>query len=184
MIWASHRVFLSLGSNLGDRAGYLTRAIQALDTLECVSVIAVSPVYETEPLGIQDQPAFLNITAEIETALPPLELLNVVKGIERELGRVDGTRWGPRLIDIDLVMAGDTVVSLPGLNLPHSEFRSRAFVLAPLADIAPEAVDPVSGRSIRELLEMPEVIGQVKRMGSLDLTDKDVTANTAVTVNH
>lgn len=184
MVLQSHRVFLSLGSNLGDRAGLLTRAIQALQGHARISVTAVSPVYETEPVGIQDQPAFLNIAAEIETALAPLELLNVVKGIERKLGRVDRFRWGPRLVDIDLVMAGDMTASLPGLKIPHPEFRSRRFVLAPLADIAPDAVDPVSGRSIRELLEMPAVIGQVERIGSLDRTTEDVAADSAATAMH
>ena len=179
------KCLIGLGTNLGKAANNLEAATRRLEALEATEMVAVSSWFQTQPVGgPAGQGTFLNGAALLETSLAPHELIVQLQRIESEIGRRRAERWGPRLIDIDLVMAGDTVVSLPGLNLPHPEFRNRAFVLAPLADIAPEAVDPVTGRSIRELLEMPYVIGQVERIGSLDLTDKGVTADTAVTMNH
>jgi 2-amino-4-hydroxy-6-hydroxymethyldihydropteridine diphosphokinase len=157
------RVLLSLGSNLGDRGAHLRAALDALDRLEGVAVTAVSHAYETEPVGKTDQPVFVNVAAEIETDLEPLELLNAVKSIERGLGRVPAERWGPRVIDIDLVLWGETVLRTPELTLPHREFRKRAFVLAPLAEIAPGAVDPVTGLTVAELAGRPEAQGRVIR---------------------
>ena len=159
---------MSLGSNLGNRAAHLRAGLGALDRLEGVAVTAVSGCYETEPVGKSDQPEFLNLAAEIETDLEPLELLNAVKGIERELGRVPGERWGPRAIDIDLVLWEDRVIEAETLVVPHREFRNRAFVLAPLSEIAPEAVDPVTGLRVAELAVRPEARGRVVPLGRLD----------------
>ena len=144
-------VYLSLGSNLGDRLVNLGAALGGLDRREDVAVKRISRVYETEPLGVVDQPAFLNLAAEIETALEPLELLNAVKELERVLGRVPTKRWGPRLIDIDIILWGARVVNTDTLTVPHAEFRRRAFVLAPLAELAAEVMDPVSGKAVAEL---------------------------------
>ncbi len=155
------RVWLSLGSNLGDRAELLRDAIRALKKLS--QVCAVSPVYETAPVGQLNQPAFLNAAVEIETALAPLELLNAVKSVENALGRTPRTRWGSREIDIDLVLWPGYVLTSDALTLPHPEFRNRRFVLAPLADIAPDARDPISGLRVDELLARPEVQGQVTK---------------------
>lgn len=148
------RVFLSLGSNLGDRKASLADAVRALAALPETAVKAVSRLYDTAPWGKTDQPRFLNAAAEIETALGPLELLNAVKALEAGLGRRPGPRWGSRVIDVDIVLFGDTVMDTPELTLPHPRFRERAFVLAPLAEIAPDAPDPVSGKTVAELLAL------------------------------
>ena len=162
------RVQLSLGSNVGDRGAMLRAALEALARLPGVELLEVSHCYETEPLGVTDQPAFYNLAAEIETALGPLELLNAVKVIERGLGRRFSSRWGPREIDIDLILWGAQVMDTPSLTLPHQEFRNRAFVLEPMAEIAPDAVDPVSGLTVAELAKRPEAKGSVKRLDRLD----------------
>lgn len=163
------KVLLSLGSNLGNRLQRLQEACDALTQLQGTVLQQVSRVYETEALIVEDQPVFLNIAAEIETELAPLELLNAVKAIEHRLGREDGPRWGPRCIDIDLVLWGDTILDDDRLKLPHPDFRIRRFVLAPLAEIAPDAVDPVTGKTITQLLRRKDVEGQVKVSGKLNI---------------
>ena len=144
-------MLLSLGSNLGDRADCLRRALEALAALPDTRLAAQSGVHETAPWGVADQPSFLNLAAEIETDLAPLELLNAVKTLEVRLGRTPGPQWGPRVIDIDLVLWEDRVMETGALTLPHPRFRERAFVLLPLREIAPDAVDPVTGRTVAEL---------------------------------
>lgn len=157
-------VYLSLGGNLGDRAEYLRAAIDALGAVPGVRVMRVSGVYETAPFGPIEQPSFLNLAAEIETVLEPLELLNAVKEIERRLGRRPRAHWGPREVDIDIILWDDSVVETAELTIPHREFRNRAFVLQPLAELAPNAVDPVTGLAVRELAERPEAQGAVARI--------------------
>ncbi len=144
-------VYLSLGTNLGDRSAMLAKALATLDDMPAVRVVRSSPVYESEPWGLTEQPKFLNIVAEIETALAPLELLNALKDLEQRLGRQPARRWGPRCIDVDVILWGDTIMSTPELAIPHQRFRERAFVLTPLADLAPEAVDPETGSTIAAL---------------------------------
>jgi len=151
MIRQQSEVFLSLGANLGDRLVTLRKAVQELNALDKISVVAVSSVYETEPWGLMDQPKFLNIALEIETAFTPLELLHAIKILEQELGRSPGVRWGPRIVDIDIILLGNTVIRTPELTVPHEHFRERHFVLAPLAEIAPDAVDPETGNTIAAL---------------------------------
>lgn len=158
------RVYLSLGSNLGDRAANLSTALDALRETEGISVGAVSHRYATEPVGVTDQPEFLNLAAEIETDLAPLELLNAVNAIERALGRAPSGRWGPRNIDIDIVLWGELTVESDVLTIPHREFRNRAFVLSPLAELAAEAIDPVTGKTIAALAARPEVQGGIRRI--------------------
>lgn len=145
------RIYVSLGSNVGDRQRHLRRALEALTEVSGVSLTAISPCYETEPVGDSRQGRFLNIVAAIETDVAPLELLDAMKRLESELGRVPTRRWGPRVIDIDLILWGDTVLETARLTLPHPHFRERAFVLVPLAAIAPDAVDPVTGRTVKDL---------------------------------
>lgn len=156
-------VQLSLGSNLGDRAAALQAALRALAALDGVAVLSHSHCYETEPMGLKEQPAFLNMAVEIETALAPLELLNAVKAIEGRIGRRKSAKWGPREIDIDLILWGDTEFSSEQLTLPHQHFRQRAFVLVPMAEIAPDAVDPVTGETVAALARRPEVEGWIKK---------------------
>ena len=159
------RVHLSLGSNLGARETALAGALDALAGLPGTRVVRVSPVYETAPVGEVDQPPFLNLCAEIETDCAPLELLEAIKVLEGRLGRVPSRRWGPRSIDIDIVLWGDRLVREAALMVPHPEFRNRAFVLRPLADIAPEAVDPETGRCVAELAAEPGAYGEVVLTG-------------------
>lgn len=162
------RMLLSLGSNQGDREAHLRVALDAVSGLEGTDLRAVSHCYETEAWGKPDQPAFLNLGAEIETAMTPLELLNALKGIERALGRESADRWGPRIIDIDIILCEGLVLDTPELSVPHREFRNRAFVLYPLAEIAGEVKDPVSGSTISELAKRPEAAGRVRRTHKLD----------------
>ncbi len=156
------RVQLSLGSNIGNRAGNLFEAQSHLAGHVGVELIAVSSLYETEPLGKTDQPDFLNMAVEIATKLQPTELLGVVKEIEVLLGRSDEGRWGPRIIDIDIVLWGDLEIDSDILTIPHKDFRRRAFVLRPLAEISPDAVDPVTGMTVEHLAEQPGVGGRVR----------------------
>ncbi len=160
------RVLLALGSNLGDREANLRAALAGLRDHAEVQLGACSHIYETEPLGQLNQPAFLNMAAEIWTGLPPLELLNVAKDIEGRLGRGPAERWGPRSIDIDIILWEQQTLSTERLTLPHKEFRNRAFVLAPLAEIAPDAVDPVTGKTVAELAGSQEAKGRVERHSS------------------
>jgi len=136
---------------VGDRAAYLTSALGALDNSAGVHVVRVSNTYETAPVGVTDQAWFLNLAAEIETVLGPLELLDRVKEIEETVGRVARQRWGPREIDIDIILWGSSALDSDRLCLPHAAFRERLFVLAPLAEIAPDAVDPETGLTVSEL---------------------------------
>ncbi len=145
------RVHLSLGSNLGDREANLQRALSRMDSRSRCRLLGASRIYETEPVGDIEQPPFLNLAAEIETDLAPLELLTVLKETERQMGREPAARWGPRLIDIDIVLYGDRVVESDELTVPHPRFRDRAFVLQPLVEIAGHAIDPVTGATVEDL---------------------------------
>jgi 2-amino-4-hydroxy-6-hydroxymethyldihydropteridine diphosphokinase len=130
--------YLSLGSNLGDRRRNLEAAVEGLDQTPGVRVRQVSSFRDTPPYGVKDQPEFLNGVAEIETELDPPALLAVVKRIERELGRVTSFRWGPRLIDIDILLYDHLRWHSPELTIPHPGILERTFVTEPLAELAPE----------------------------------------------
>lgn len=143
-------VYLSLGSNLGDRRDSLERAVRRLEETAGVRVTKVSSVYRSAPLGVTEQPEFANLALEAHTALAPRVLLEAVKGIERALGRTPGERWGPRVIDIDILMYDSLSVEDDDLVLPHPRMEERAFVIVPLAEIAPELTLP-SGRRVAEL---------------------------------
>jgi 2-amino-4-hydroxy-6-hydroxymethyldihydropteridine diphosphokinase len=130
-------VWLALGSNLGDRAGYLQAAREALPGAG-ITILRASRVAETAPVGIRDQPDFLNQVLEVETALEPRPLLNAVKGIEQQLGRTAAERWGPREIDIDILRYDGRLVDEPGLHVPHPELQNRPFLLDLLKDIHAE----------------------------------------------
>lgn len=150
------RALVALGSNLGDRARAIDAACEAICRLPATCVVARSALRETEPVGGPPQGAFLNGAAEIETRLAPRELLRGLLEIENSLGRVRREPNGPRTIDLDLILYGDEVVKEPGIELPHPRFRERRFVLEPLAELAPETKDPVTGLSVAELLSALE----------------------------
>jgi len=145
--------FLGFGANLGDRKKNLAEAINALNSRPDVAVLRTSGVYETEPWGLTDQPKYLNMVAEIATSISPDELLERVKKLEHDMGREEGPRLGPRLIDIDILLLEDLVVDEPDLTVPHASLHLRAFVLVPLAELTPDSVHPVLGVTIGHLAE-------------------------------
>lgn len=146
--------YVGLGSNLGDRLASLRQALARLGGLDGCRVASVSGIYESEPVGgPPGQRPYLNAVARLDTDCRAGALLGMLQSIERELGRQAGPRWGPRPIDLDLLLFDDLVVDSPELVLPHPRMAERPFVLAPLAELAPELVHPAMGRPIRELLE-------------------------------
>jgi GTP cyclohydrolase-4 len=161
----THSVYLALGSNLGDRRANLAAALQRLR--EVVDITSVSSLYETEPAGYRDQPRFFNMVCAGRTAVSPQELLVYAKSIETALGRRPSFRNGPRLIDIDILFYDDLRLEQENLTIPHPRLAERAFVLVPLAEIAPQLVDPVSGRSISALCSAVPQDGVRKLTGDL-----------------
>lgn len=143
-------VAVALGSNQGDRKGYLDQAIQAMEQ-SCGRVVGQSSVRETPAYGMTNQADFLNMAVLLETALAPQELLTELRRIEEDLGRKRDLRWGPRTIDLDIILYGDAVVQLPDLVIPHPDFRNREFVLQPLAELNPDWIDPETGKTVLQL---------------------------------
>ena len=133
------RIFIGLGTNLGsDLERNLRQAVEAIGRLPRTRVVRVSSFVSTAPWGVTDQPRFLNAVVEIATQLEPLDLLQALKQLESELGRVPSYRWGPRAIDFDIILYGEREVDLPGLKIPHPHYRERDFVMRPLHEIAPD----------------------------------------------
>jgi 2-amino-4-hydroxy-6-hydroxymethyldihydropteridine diphosphokinase len=151
------QIYLSLGSNLDDRFANLQRAVAELQ--KHVGITAVSPVFATVPWGDTDQPAFLNICVAAVAQLSPRELLWQIKAIEREMGREPSRRWGPRLIDIDILFYDDLVIDEEDLTVPHPYLAQRAFVLAPLAVLIPDFPHPQTGLTVREMLDKIDTSG-------------------------
>jgi len=146
------RAYVGLGSNLGEREATLSEALARLGALEGIDVVAVSSFRETDPVGVLDQPQFANAAAALETSLTPRELLDSLLEVERSLGRDRSReeRWGPRTIDLDLLLYGNEVVDEPGLEVPHPRLAERPFVLEPLLELDPELRLP-DGRALRDL---------------------------------
>ena len=146
------RVYIGIGANLGDREATIHAALERLGAQEEIEVVRVSSLRETDPVGYADQPRFLNCAAELETRLTARDLLERMLAIERDLGRTrHGPRFGPRTIDLDLLLYGDALVDEPGLVVPHPRMTERAFVLEPLAELDPELVIPGRG-PVRDFL--------------------------------
>ena len=157
-------VYLSLGSNLGDRAGNLRKAVHQLSDLGAIT--AVSSLYETEPVEVErTQPWFLNCIVAIETGLMPKQFLSRTLAIEQELGRRRIESKGPRTLDIDIVLFANAIVDSPGLTIPHPAMHHRRFVLEPLVEIAPDVRHPILKRTARELLnDLPATAGATRRL--------------------
>lgn len=153
---SEHNVILSLGSNLGNRMKKLRAAVLYLST-SGLTLTAKSRVWETKPWGVADQPLFLNMCVAAKTELEPLPLMELLKEGEAVLGRTKSRRWGPREIDIDIIFYDNLIAATPELTIPHPHVHERAFVLLPMAEIAPDARHPISGKSVKEMLDaLPE----------------------------
>jgi 2-amino-4-hydroxy-6-hydroxymethyldihydropteridine diphosphokinase len=144
-------VYLALGSNIGDREDYLKKAVEKISLIKSIKLLSVSRVYETDPVGYTDQPSFLNMAVLVHTSLLPLDLLNHLQEIENSLKRVRSIHWGPRTIDIDILLYGSLKVQLPDLIIPHPRMLERAFVLTPLKDILISG--EINGVKISELID-------------------------------
>ncbi len=148
-----HRAYLGLGSNLGDPARQLDEARRRLERLPGIKINRVSSYYATPPVGVLDQPWFVNAVAEINTTLEPDALLDALLQVEQDMGRVRIQRWGPRLVDLDLLLYNNQIIHTPRLIVPHPEMAGREFVLLPLAEIAPQAWHPQLAQTAAQLLE-------------------------------
>jgi 2-amino-4-hydroxy-6-hydroxymethyldihydropteridine diphosphokinase len=156
--------YIGLGSNMGDRTGACRRALELLS--RAGRITAVSSLYCTEPVGYREQEEFINAVAEIETELPPHDLLAVCQTIENELGRVRLVRWGPRAVDLDILLYGNTVIKMSDLLIPHPQLSLRGFVLVPLCEIAPHVVHPVLKKTIAHLLHVLKDTHRVVKCGA------------------
>jgi len=143
-------VHIGIGSNLGNRQENCLEAIRQLEQ-HGIKVVRRSSMIETEPWGVKDQPRFVNMAIEAATVLPPAQLLDLLKGIERGMGRTPTATWGPRIIDLDILFYDDLIIDAEDLTIPHPFLHEREFVLRPLAEIAPEKVHPLFGKTIEDL---------------------------------
>lgn len=160
------RAYLGLGGNLGDPVAAMAAALTALDLHPSVKVVAVSSLYRTPPWGVTEQPDFVNAVAAVETSLSPRELLDLCLAAERALKRVRDERWGPRVIDIDILLFDDSEIEEEGLHIPHPRMTQRAFVLAPLAEISPELA--IEGETVTAHLSRSDRAGIVRLDGGRD----------------
>jgi len=158
---------VALGSNLGDREDNLRRAITEMISQDTMSVIAMSSVYETQPMYYENQDWFLNCVVAVQTILKPSALLKCLQAIELGLGRQRNVKFGPRVIDLDILFYGDETVSEPGIEIPHPRLAERPFVLIPLNEIRPKLIHPVLGKSVSELLANLKADEQVVKRSNL-----------------
>lgn len=163
MVAPGTQVYFGIGSNLGDREDLVARAVHELATVG--NLIACSSLYETQPWGLTAQPPFINCCCLCWSSLAPLSVLRAIQKIEHDLGRRPSVRWGPRCIDVDLLLYGNTVIAAPELSVPHPRLTERAFVLVPLAEIAPDVIVPLQRRSVRALLDDLGETNEVRKFG-------------------
>ncbi len=145
-------VYISIGSNLGDREDNCRKAIKFLKE-NGIAVKKQSSMHETEPWGVKAQPKFINMAIEVETDKKPEELLRVLEEIEKEIGRTETVKWGPRVIDLDILFYDDLILKIPGIEIPHPLLHEREFVLKPLCEIAPNKKHPITGKTVKEMIE-------------------------------
>ena len=157
--------YLCLGSNLGDKKRNLDQALKEIKNLKMVKVLKTSSIYETEPVGFKDQIWFLNAVIKIKTKLPPLSLLYLLQGIERKLGRVRGKRWGPRKVDLDILLYDNVLLKDEKLTLPHPQMHKRRFVLVPLVELGSRWKHPALHLTPKMLLQKIKTGQQVKLSG-------------------
>lgn len=165
-------IYIGIGANLGDREKTLQDATGILNEKPEIAIIAASAVYETAPIGVVDQPYFLNAVLQVHTSLSARSLLNCLLAIERKFGRQRETRWGPRTLDLDILLYGDAIINQPGLQVPHPHLHERAFVLVPLCDLKPDLKHPVLGHSIQFLTDALGLDLSVRKIEGLNLIIK------------
>lgn len=153
---ATEIVYLGIGTNIGDRLSNIKQALQLLEKVDGVIVERISSIYETEPVGYREQPFFFNLVSQIRTQLPPKQLLKETQQIEQQLKRVRTVRWGPRTIDIDILLFGDCIIHQPDLIIPHPRMLQRSFVLIPLEELAPELIIPGTEQTVSQWNERLE----------------------------
>jgi len=175
-------VYIGIGSNSGNRSGVCESAIGLLG--EAGSVVACSGWYETAPWGDANQESFLNAVVALDTNYEAHALLKFMQDIENRLGRKRSTRrWGPRTIDLDIILFGDSVISTDTLKVPHPLFRERAFVLAPLCEMAPDIIDPVTGKTVRELYETCNDAGDISKLDNLSAESSPIVSQGREVIN-
>jgi len=160
-------IYLGLGSNLGDREKNLNRALKELKNLKSVEVMKRSSIYEAEPVGFKDQRWFLNAVIKIKTKLPPLSLFYLLKGVEKKMGRIKGKRWGPRKIDLDILLYDSVIMNDEKLILPHPQMHKRRFVLIPLIELGTRLKHPVLKLTPKRLL------GKIEKSQKVQLFKKE-----------
>jgi len=154
------RVYIGIGSNLGKREDNCKKAIDSISRIKCVRLLSKSSLYETEPLGVKDQPWFINCVVSIDTSLAPEDLLDELLRIEKKMGRTRNRKWLPRIIDLDILFFNDQSISSPELIIPHPDAHRRRFVIQPLLEIVPDFVHPVLKKKCSALLK---ALGQGQR---------------------
>ena len=153
-----HEAYIGLGSNIGNREQHLGKAVEYLMNCRDIFVKDCSSIYETQPMGMAEQPLFLNMAAKIITYLGPFELLDVLNDIEARMGRVRDVLWGPRVIDLDLLYFDDKIISTPRLTVPHPRILERAFVMIPLLEMDPHFIH--KGAALKDAVKLPEIMEQ------------------------
>ena len=161
--------FIGMGANLGDRAGHLSGAAASLGEQRGVRIVRGSRVYETAPVGVTDQPEFLNAVLQVETDLTPRALMDLLLQVERQFGRVRREKWGPRSLDLDLLLYGNRVICDTGLEVPHPHLHERDFVLVPLCDLCPDGRHPVLKETFRTLKQSLGTCGRIRQAQGISL---------------